>query len=125
MPPCERPAGQYDSHVVETQIQTDSDGVQAQQGASTPFRFSTSFDPATLAALEYQTALSLVAEWARGPLGAARVTARRPSTQPETIMAQLEPVAELLRVMGRGETIDIPPVPEAARIFGRARLAGA
>src|SRR5712664_755176 len=46
---------------------------------------------AVLATLEFPEALSRVAEHAAGPLGAARVRARRPEQDPATIRAALVP----------------------------------
>ncbi len=55
------------------------DGVPASEDAGTPFALPGHLSEEGLAALEFGAALDLVAALAAGPLGAARVRARRPS----------------------------------------------
>jgi DNA mismatch repair protein MutS2 len=66
----------------------------------------------------------VVAGFARGPLGAERVRARRPTDDPGLIAAELKPLAELLALWVDGESIDIPPVPELAAALTRLRVEG-
>ena len=101
------------------------EGVRVPAGTGTPFPFEPSLGgrppvqeaPAAgpalddAAALDFDEALALVAEHASGPLGAARVRARRPLADPAAVEAELAPVAELLTLAGRGEAVDVPPVP--------------
>lgn len=98
-------------------------GVQAQQGAGTPLHMAA--DPATLTTLEFAAALELVAGRTAGPLGAVRVRARRPATDPSAIRADLAPVGELLSLLRRREELTVPPVPPLAEVLGRLRLDGA
>jgi DNA mismatch repair protein MutS2 len=68
--------------------------------------------------------LDLVAEHARGPLGAARVRSRRPRAEVEGIREELAAVGELLALAERGESIDIPPVPELEPVLRRLAVPG-
>jgi DNA mismatch repair protein MutS2 len=102
------------------------DGVQAPEGAGTPSSLSAGLKNATgeFAALELDRVLDHVAGHARGPLGADRVRARRPSADEFWIRTELEPVAELLAFWERGESVDVPPVPELGSVLGRLRVQG-
>lgn len=66
----------------------------------------------------------MVAVHARGPLGAERIRHRRPSAAAFEIEHALAPVAELLTLWGRGEQLDIPPVPDLGPVIARLRVAG-
>ena len=81
-------------------------------------------DVSAAAALDFDRALDLVAGYARGPLGAERVRARRPLEHPSLVAAELAPVAELLVVAGRGESLDVPPVPPIDQALARLRVEG-
>src|SRR2546425_6382208 len=67
---------------------------------------------AVLATLEFPEALSRVAAHAAGPLGAARVRARRPEQDPTSIRAALAQVAELAALLITDESIRAEPVPD-------------
>jgi len=97
------------------------------QGASTPSSFVVRGEDAgaaSLDALEYQAALQVVAGYAAGPLGAAAVAARRPSTDPQAIRAELRVVGEALALLGTGDGIDVVPVPRAQDALDRLRIDG-
>ena len=98
--------------------------MQARESVGTPFQFLAAVSGPTNEALEFHRALDVVAAHARGPLGAERVRQRRPSSNHFEIEGALAPVAELLTLWGRGETIDIPPVPELGPVIARLRVAG-
>lgn len=100
------------------------DGVSAQRSAGTPSPLEPEAVAAALEVLEFAHALELVAGWAVGPLGAARVRARRPSADLEAIRAELSPVAELLGFFADGGSIDLLSVPELDGVLGRLRLEG-
>ena len=68
--------------------------------------------PSVLDTLEFHTALGRVAEHARGPLGAARITSRRPSFDPDTIRESLAQVAELAAQLITDEGINAESVPD-------------
>ncbi|MEZ4589049.1 MAG: hypothetical protein R2909_21970 [Gemmatimonadales bacterium] len=98
----------------------ERDGVQVPSGAGTPSRFPGE----TLDALQLGPALELVAEHAAGPLGAARVRARRPATDAAHVAEELATVRELLVLRDRGESVDIPPMPEIGGPLRRLRVSG-
>ncbi|MEX2155283.1 MAG: hypothetical protein WD773_00405 [Gemmatimonadales bacterium] len=62
--------------------------------------------------LEFPAALERVAEHAQGPLGAARVRARRPAQGADTIRAALAQVAELAALLITDDGIRAEPVPD-------------
>ncbi len=68
--------------------------------------------PSVLETLEFPAALERVAAHAAGPLGAARVRARTPATDPESIRAALAQVAELAALLLSDDAIRAEPVPD-------------
>jgi DNA mismatch repair protein MutS2 len=68
--------------------------------------------PEVLATLEFPQALARVAAHAAGPLGAARINARHPSTDAVQIRAHLAQVAELAALLITDDTIRAEPVPD-------------
>ncbi len=98
--------------------------MQARESVGTPFQFPAAVSTPTNDALEFFRALDVVAAHARGPLGAERVRRRRPSADGFEIESALAPVAELLILWGRGEVLDIPPVPDLGPVIARLRVAG-
>ena len=68
--------------------------------------------PEVLATLEFPQALARVAAHAAGPRGAARVSARHPSTDAAQIRDQLAQVAELAAVLITDDSIRAEPVPD-------------
>src|SRR5438445_12365216 len=68
--------------------------------------------PEVLETLEFPEALARVAAHAAGPLGAARIAARQPSTDVATIRAALAQVAELAALLITDESIRAEPVPD-------------
>ncbi|MBM4186521.1 MAG: hypothetical protein FJ206_04335 [Gemmatimonadetes bacterium] len=101
-----------------------ADGVRARQGAGTPSPFREPAELQALGPLQFVEALAVVADWARGPLGKERVLARRPLTDAEAIRHELAPVGQLLALVGRGESVDVAPVPPLDSILGRLRVEG-
>jgi DNA mismatch repair protein MutS2 len=65
-----------------------------------------------LETLEFPAALARVAAHAAGPLGAARVLARRPSADPAAIREALAQVAELAALLLTDDAIRAEPVPD-------------
>lgn len=82
--------------------------------------------PSVLDTLEFHPALGRVAEHAQGPLGAARVRARRPSFDPAVIREALAQVAELAAQLItdpelRAEAVpDVTPALELLQVEGSA-----
>ena len=70
--------------------------------------------PSVLDTLEFPAALERVAAHAVGPLGAARVKARRPGSDPDTVRAALAQVAELQSLLITDDSIRAEPVPDIA-----------
>jgi len=68
--------------------------------------------PSVLETLEFPAALERVAAHAAGPLGAARVTHRSPTTDPPAIRAALAQVAELAALLLTDDAIRAEPVPD-------------
>lgn len=102
-----------------------TDGVLARnQSAGTPSSFSAIADPATLATLDFPTALDLVAGHAAGPLGAAAVRARKPGGDPGAIRAEFALVAEAITLLRDPGGFDIVAVPEIGTALERLRIEG-
>ncbi len=99
------------------------DGVSAQASAGTPSLIREAAFSAA-AALEFEAVLGVVGAFAAGPLGAARVRSRRPSTDADWIRGELVPLGELLTWSRQGNRLDIPPVPEIQSQLDRLRLEG-
>jgi DNA mismatch repair protein MutS2 len=92
------------------------DGVQASADARTP--------SAVLEALEFRRVLDQVASHAAGPLGAARVRARRPATSLGWISLELTRVEELARLGRAGKGVVAEPVSDVSEALGRLRVDG-
>src|SRR5207247_1213812 len=80
--------------------------------------------PSVLETLEFPAALERVAAHAAGPLGAARVKARTPATDPAAIRAALAQVAELAALLLTDDTIRAEPVPDLAPALELLQAAG-
>jgi len=80
--------------------------------------------PSVLETLEFPAALERVAAHAAGPLGAARVKARTPATDPAAIRAALAQVAELAALLLTDDTIRAEPVPDLAPALELLQVAG-
>src|SRR3989442_1397529 len=70
--------------------------------------------PSVLETLEFPAALERVAALAAGPLGAARVRARRPGSDADAVRAALAQVAELQSLLITDDSIRAEPVPDIA-----------
>jgi DNA mismatch repair protein MutS2 len=92
------------------------DGVPASTDARTP--------SAVLEALELPAVLEQVAAHAKGPLGASRVRARRPSADAAWVALELARVDELARLLREGRGLVPEPVPPIEGVLGRLRLEG-
>src|SRR6266851_5022713 len=80
--------------------------------------------PEVLETLEFPEALARVAAHAAGPLGAARVAARQPSTDAALIRAALAQVAELAALLITDDSIRAEPVPDITRTLELLTVAG-
>jgi DNA mismatch repair protein MutS2 len=68
--------------------------------------------------------LELVAARTAGPLGAARVRARRPTADLAWIAAELAEVGEVATLFRRGDALLVEPIPDVGRTLGRLRIDG-
>ncbi|MBK6424368.1 MAG: Smr/MutS family protein [Gemmatimonadetes bacterium] len=118
------------------QIETNTpDGVLVSTDAGTPSAFPGHFSAsrpadgpdfwqAPLSDLEFPAVLDEVAARAAGPLGAASVRARRPSTDTAQVREELVRVDQLARLARGGRGVVAESVPEATAILGRLRIPG-
>jgi len=101
------------------------DGVPASEDAGTPFALPGHLSDDGLAALEFGAALDLVAALAAGPLGAARVRARRPSTAPAWCRDELADVEEIRRLVRERRAPAPAAVPDVTSTLAGLRVEGA
>ena len=80
--------------------------------------------PSVLDTLEFPLALELVAEYAAGPLGAARVRARRPLMDGALVRDALAQVAELAAIVLADEGLRGEPVPDVSATLDLLGVAG-
>lgn len=74
--------------------------------------------------LEFPAVLEVVAGFAAGPLGAARVRARRPVADVAWIRDELALAAEVAALLRRGDTLQAEAVPDVSRPLALLRLEG-
>jgi len=82
------------------------------------------FPESALAAIEFPAALDLVAQHALTPIGADRVRALRPQTDPWLVAHELERVGQHVERLEAGDDVAAEPFPDAATALGRLRLEG-
>ena len=80
--------------------------------------------PSVLETLEFPAALERVAAHAAGPLGAARVRGRTPSSDPDAVRASLAQVAELAALLVSDDSLRAEPVPDIAPSLALLGLSG-
>jgi DNA mismatch repair protein MutS2 len=100
------------------------DGVQAQIQGGTPLPLPAGHSEEGLDTVEFDSVLQLVAANAVGPLGAARVLGRRPTTDIDWIRAELARVAEVASLFRRGDSLLAEPIPDVTRTLARLRIEG-
>ena len=108
----------------EVEVQSSSGGVPVQASTGTPLPLP---DPGTAEALEtieLGAVLDRVAEGAAGPLGAARVRARRPTDDVPWIRTELARVGEVAGLFRRRDGLVAEPVPDVSRALARLRIEG-
>lgn len=108
----------------EAELRVSSGGVPVQASTGTPLPLP---DPATAEALEtieLGAVLERVAQGAAGPLGAARVRARRPTDDVAWIRAELTRVDEVAGLFRRRDGLLAEPVPDVSRALARLRIEG-
>ena len=100
-------------------------GVPDRAAAGTPSAVEDRWIAEALETLEFGAVLDVVAGYAAGPLGAARVRARRPSTDQTWISDELAVAGEVAALFRRGEKLLAEPVPEVERPLAHLRIEGA
>ncbi len=83
------------------------------------------FAESALAAIEFPAALDLVARHSVSPLGAARVRALRPGTDPAAVAVELARVGQYLARLEAGDDVAPEPFPDIGPALQRLRLEGA
>jgi len=98
-----------------------SHGVQAPSDAGTPSPLPGGGSATALDTLEFDRALRAVAGFAVGPLGAARIIARRPTADLAWIREELAAVEEVAVLLRREAPLVVEPAPDAATALARPR----
>ena len=100
------------------------DGVRSQIQGGTPLPLSPEQSEDALDTLEFGSVLQLVAGYAVGPMGAARVLGRRPTVDIEWIRTELARVAEVASLFRRGDSLRAEPIPDVTRALSILRIEG-
>jgi DNA mismatch repair protein MutS2 len=106
------------------QSSSSSDGVPAQIQGGTPSPLPAGQSAEALDTLEFSSVLDLVAAFAVGPLGAARVRTRQPTSDIGWIQSELARVAEIAALFRRGDHLVAEPIPDVTRALARLRIEG-
>jgi DNA mismatch repair protein MutS2 len=101
-----------------------SHGVRAPSDAGTPLPLPGGGSAAALDTLEFDRSLRAVASFAVGPLGAARIIARRPTAELGWIREELASVEEIAVLLRREAPIVVEAVPDASTALARLRVEG-
>jgi DNA mismatch repair protein MutS2 len=101
-----------------------SDGVSAQTQGGTPLPLPEDRSADALETIEFDAVLELVAASAVGPLGAARVRARRPTDDLAWIRDELGRAAEVAGLLRRGDRLLAEPIPDVTSTMARLRIEG-
>ena len=94
------------------------------KGTGTPPAFAAPASLETLAHLEFPRALDEVAARAVGPLGAAAVRSRTPSSDAAVIVADLLAVTELQGLLAAGDPFRPEPIQDITPILAEVRIPG-
>lgn len=101
-----------------------SDGVPTDTEAGTPSPLPPERSADGLETIELGPVLDVVAGYAAGPLGAARVRARRPTLALDWIHLELARVGEAAGLFRRGDALLTEPIPDVSRALARLRIEG-
>jgi DNA mismatch repair protein MutS2 len=100
------------------------DGVPTYAEAGTPSPLPPSQSAEALETIEFEPVLVIVAGFAAGPMGAARVRARRPTDDVAWIRSELAPVGEVAGLFRRGDSLLAEAIPDVTRALARLRIEG-
>jgi DNA mismatch repair protein MutS2 len=100
------------------------DGVPTQAQAGTPSPLPPGQCAEALETIEFAPVLALAAGFAAGPLGAARLLARRPTDDLDWIRTELARVGEVAGLFRRGDGLLAHAVPDVTRALARLRIEG-
>jgi dsDNA-specific endonuclease/ATPase MutS2 len=101
-----------------------SDGVPAHLEGGTPLPLPTSQSADALETIEFAAVLERISAHTVGPMGASRVTSRRPTDDLHWIRAELDRVAEVAGLFRRGDGLLAEPIPDVDRTLARLRIEG-
>jgi DNA mismatch repair protein MutS2 len=101
-----------------------SNGVPTDTEAGTPSPLPEERTADGLDAVELESVLQVVAGYAAGALGAARLRDRRPVLQLEWIRRELARVGEVAALFRRGDGLLAESVPDVSRALSRLRIDG-
>ena len=101
-----------------------SNGVSAQTQGGTPLPLPDDRSADALETIEFGAVLDLVAAYAVGPLGAARVRGRRPTDDLAWIRDELGRAAEVAGLLRRGDRLLAQPIPDVTAALARLRIEG-
>jgi DNA mismatch repair protein MutS2 len=99
-------------------------GVPAHAQGGTPSPLPPDQSADALETIEFGQVVELLAGRAVGPLGAARVRARRPTDDLAWITGELARVGEVAGLFRRGDALLAEPIPDVGRSLGRLRIEG-
>ena len=100
------------------------DGVPTDSEAGTPSPLPPERSDDGLETVEFGAVLGLVAGYAAGPLGAARVRGRRPTLDLDWVRLELARVGEVAALFRRGDALLSEAVPDVSRALSRLRIEG-
>jgi DNA mismatch repair protein MutS2 len=101
-----------------------SDGVPAHLEGGTPLPLPASQSADALETIEFAAVLERISAHTVGPMGASRVTSRRPTDDLDWIRAELDRVAEVAGLFRRGDALLAEPIPDIDRTLARLRIEG-
>jgi DNA mismatch repair protein MutS2 len=99
-------------------------GVPAHIEGGTPSPLADEACADALETIEFAPVVELVAAHAVGPLGQARVRARRPSADLAWVGVELARTGEVAGLFRRGDGLLAEPIPDVTRALGRLRIEG-
>jgi len=108
----------------QVEVQSSSGGVPVYSTTGTPSPLADAGTADALETIELEPVLARVAAHAAGPLGAARVRARRPTDDVAWVRGELARVGEVAGLFRRGDGLLAEPVPDVSAALARLRIEG-